>query len=149
MQKEELGVFLHVGLTVSDLDKTIEFYERYFGFKTLRRGTFSEDFIGALPQLYKQPEGTYADFAFVYSPDGCMLELFQFNTNEAGETICWNRPGYHHICLKVKSVQETYERMKAEGIEFYFPPRVKGEPQNNEFWTFLKDPDGNMVELQD
>ena len=30
---ERKSTFLHVGLTVSDIDRTIEFYQKYFGFE--------------------------------------------------------------------------------------------------------------------
>ena len=38
--------FLHVGMTVQDMDKTIEFYTKYFGFELEMKGVFSEEFIG-------------------------------------------------------------------------------------------------------
>ena len=141
--------FIHVGLTVSDIDKTIEFYEKYFGFELRRRGVFSEGFIGALPQFYRQKKGVYAENAFISSPNGIVLELFRFSDILPGEEAVWNKPSYHHICLKVPSVQKVYEELIKEGVEFCFPPRVKGDPKNNEYWVFLKDPDGNLIELQD
>jgi lactoylglutathione lyase len=142
----EKATFLHVGLTVSDIDKTVEFYQKYFGFELQFKGVFPPEFIGAVPQLYKQKEGAYSDFAFLKSADGFVLELFQFNTNEPAVEPVWNRPGYHHICLKVKDIFEIHKKMAADGVEFYFEPRPKG---NSGHWVFLKDPDGNMIELQD
>ena len=32
--------FLHVGMTVQDMDKTIEFYTKYFGFELEMKGVF-------------------------------------------------------------------------------------------------------------
>jgi len=141
--------FLHVGLTVSDLERTIEFYQKYFDFKVELRGVFPPEFIGAVPQLYRQKQGVYSDFAFLKSPDGVVLELFRFSSMEPAKPAVWNQPGYHHICLKVDSVHEAYKKMAADGVEFYFEPKFKGEPKNNEHWVFFKDPDGNLVELQD
>lgn len=143
----EKSSFLHVGLTVSDIDRTIEFYKKYFGFELEMKSIFPPDFIGAVPQLYRQKEGTYSHFAFLRSPDGVVLELFQFSTMEAAEQPVWNRPGYHHICLKVASVPETYKKMVADGVEFFFEPKIKIE--DGKHWVFFKDPDGNLVELQD
>ena len=68
---------------------------------------------------------------------------------EPAERPVWNRPGYHHICLKVDSVNETYEKMSADGVEFYFEPKIKEDSEEIAYWVFFKDPDGNMVELQD
>jgi len=141
--------FLHVGLTVSDMDRTIAFYEKYFGFAVQWRDVFPPAFIGAHPELYRQREGVYSDFAFLVSPDGIVLELFRFSEQLPAEPAVWNRPGYHHICLKVPSVPEIYGRMAADGVAFFFEPAYKGDPKNREHWVFLQDPDGNMIELQD
>ena len=140
--------FLHVGVTVADLDRTIAFYQKYFGFEVEIKSTFPAEFIGSVPQLYHQKEGVYSDFAFIKSPDGIVLELFQFSDMLPAVDPVWNRPGYHHICLKVENVPEKYKEMAADGVEFYFEPGYRGDPANNEYWVFLKDPDGNMIELQ-
>ena len=145
---KETSKFLHVGVTVADIDRTIRFYEKYFGFKATLRGTFGSEFIASVPQLYRQQDGVYSDFAFIESPDGIVLELFQFSRMQERETPVWNRPGYHHICLKVPNVPEKYREMAADGVEFYFEPGYRGDPADEEYWVFLKDPDGNMVELQ-
>mgnify|MGYP001123425073 CR=1 FL=1 len=146
MKKAEI---MHIGLTVSDIDKTIDFYQKHFGFELERKDVFPPEFIGAVPQLYRQKEGTYSDFAFLKSPNGIVLELFQFSTNEPAEEPVWNKPGYHHISIKVDDIHETYKKMSADGVEFFFEPKVKGDSEELAHWVFLKDPDGNMIELQD
>ncbi len=140
--------FLHVGITVADMDRTIDFYCRYFGFELEFKSTFPAEFIASVPQLYRQKEGVYSDFAFIHSPDGIVLELFQFSDLLEAKEPVWNIPGYHHICLKVENVWEKYREMSADGVEFYFEPGYRGDPKNEEYWVFLKDPDGNMIELQ-
>ena len=137
----------HIGITVTDIDKFSEFYCGYFGFKQIHRGTFPPEFIAAAPTLYRLGSGAYSDFAFLESPNGIALELFQFNNLLPAKQPVWNLPGYHHICLKVASVPEIYDVMTAAGVEFFFEPRPMGNSSSH--WIFLKDPDGNMVELQD
>ena len=145
----ENASLIHVGLTVSDIDRTIDFYKKFFGFTEEFRGVFSSEFIADAPTLYRQEEGVYSDFAFIKSPDGLVLELFQFSSNLKAEQPVWNIPGYHHIAFKVDSVVESYQWMVEEGVEFFFEPKFRGDPKDNLYWVFLKDPDGNMVELQD
>lgn len=142
--------FVHVGLTVSNIDATVDFYTKYFGFECVHKGVFNEKFIGNKPTLYRQPEGTYSDFAFLKSPDGIPLELFQFNTNLPAVDSIWNRPGYHHICLRVACCMDVYNAMAADGLAdnyFFVPDNM--DPEGKHHWVFLKDPDGNMIELQD
>ena len=112
-----------------------------------RSGVFLPEFIAAAPALYRQKEGVYSDFAFLVSDSGMALELFKFSELLPAESPIWNKPGYHHICLRVKSVPELYEIMAADGVEFYFEPRLRGNSETA-YWVFLKDPDGNMIELQ-
>lgn len=140
--------FAHVGLTVSDVDRTVAFYEKYFGFKVQFSGMFPDGFFDAKPTLYQLKPGAACKMAMIESPDGVALELFQFLEQTPAVPAKWNTPAYHHICLKVDDVNEKYREMKADGVEFFFEPDYKGEPENNEFWVFLKDPDGNMIELQ-
>ncbi len=140
---------IHVGMTVKDLDRTIAFYEKYFGFHTEMRGAFPADFFQEYSSLYGLKEGVYSDIAFLVSPNGIVLELFQFSEIEEAGAAPWTRTGYHHLCLMVESVPEIYKTMSSEGVEFYFPPAYRGDPKDNAYWTFFKDPDGNMVELQD
>ena len=140
--------FVHVGLTVSDVDRSVAFYEKYFGFEVKISGQFPDGFFDAKPSLYRLPQGATSKIAIIVSPDGVALELFQFQDQTPFVQSRWNTPGYHHICLKVEDVNAKYREMKADGVEFFFEPDYKGDPKNNEYWVFLKDPDGNMIELQ-
>ena len=142
--------FVHIGLTVADIDTTVAFYEKYFGFTLEKRIVFSPEFIAAKPTLYRQEPGVYSHMAMIKSPDGVCMELFQFVPEISAQETVWNRPGYHHICLLVKNLQETYEYMCAEGLKdsfFFEPDGMRGG--NEHHWVFLKDPDGNLIELQD
>ena len=145
---ESKSVFVHIGVTVTDIDVFADFYCKHFGFELLRRGVFSEEFIADTPELFDLKAGAYSDFAFLSSPNGVSLELFQFNELIDAEKPVWNRPGYHHICLRVESVPETYRELCKAGVEFYFEPKPMMR-NKDAYWAFLKDPDGNMVELQD
>lgn len=140
--------FVHVGITVADIDRSVEFYSKYFGFKVELSGQFPDSFFDAKPTLYRLKPGAGSKIALITSPDGFTIELFQFFDQTPFKAAQWNTPGYHHICLKVEDVNAKYREMKADGVEFYFEPDYKGDPENNEYWVFLKDPDGNMIELQ-
>ncbi|MFV0528946.1 MAG: VOC family protein [Lachnospiraceae bacterium] len=68
--------FLHVGITVSDMEQTIDFYSRYFGFTLGMKGIFEKEFIHSHYALYQLDEGAYSDFCFLESPNGFILEVF-------------------------------------------------------------------------
>ena len=142
--------FAHVGLTVKDISSTAAFYEKYFGFKITEQGAFPPGFFEAKPTLYKLQDGVLCNYAFITSPDGVTMELFEFDPQIPQEDAIWNMPGYHHICLYVADLQAVYEAMKADGLELnYFFEPDNMDPAGEHHWVFLRDPDGNMIELQD
>ncbi len=140
--------FIHAGLTVSDIERSVAFYQKYFGFVLEFSGTFPDGFFDAKPSLYRLKHGAGSKIAILKAENGAALELFEFFEQTPFETPSWNTPGYHHICIGVGDVNAKYREMAADGVEFFFEPDYKGDPANNEYWVFLKDPDGNMIELQ-
>ena len=141
--------FRHIGITVSDLDRIADFYCKYLGFSKQFGRTFDEEFISAAPALYRQPEGVFAKMQMIESQDGLVLELFQFSNTENNPTPLWNMTGIHHLAFLVENLPDLYELMKINGVEFFQEPRLRGDDTGDGYWTFFKDPDGNMVELWD
>ena len=143
--------FMHVGITVSDMDKMVDFYSKYFGMVKEREITFGADFISDSPLLYRQEEGVYSDMAMVElkAEPGVTLELFRFSNVEAGGTSEWHKTGYHHIAFQMDNMLEICEQLKADGIELFFEPKERGPKGSGVHWVFFKDPDGNMIELWD
>ena len=140
--------FLHVGLTVADFDRTAEFYEKYFGFKKTLDSRVNADFFTRYKDLYALPDGAEARFGFLEAGNGFVLEIFQFSPARDFAPAVWNTPGYHHICLHTDDILGLCARMKADGVEFFFAPEPRGSADSGKYWVFLKDPDGNMIELQ-
>lgn len=140
--------FLHVGLTVRDFDRTAAFYETYFGFTKTLDGRFGADFFQKHDCLYQLPEGTTARFGFLEAPNGFVLEIFQFTPQETSSAPLWNAPGYHHICMHTDDIFALCARLKADGVDFFFQPEPRGKADSGKYWVFFRDPDGNMIELQ-
>ena len=138
---------MHIGMTVTDIEKTVGFYCKYLGFRKAYGRRFDETFVADQPKLYRQPEGVFIDMQMIEGEDGTTIELFQFSNTEADGTAEWQKTGYHHISFKVPDLQALYETMLADGIEFFKPPSRADDFDGH--WLFLKDPDGNMVELWD
>ncbi|MGL6107792.1 VOC family protein, partial [Romboutsia sp.] len=61
------------------------------------------------------------------------------------ETALWNKTGITHLTLDVKNVPKYYEELKPQGVEFLCEPQYT----SGTCWVFLKDMDGNLVELID
>lgn len=116
---------LHVGLRVSDLERSLTFYAG-LGYEVL--GQVPETAFGSLTML-KLPRDEFVTLELVHSPDAAAVEP----------------GGFNHLVVQVDSMQETVAHLSAHGIEAE-PPSSPDDSE--EFWTaWLTDPDGYRIEL--
>jgi catechol 2,3-dioxygenase-like lactoylglutathione lyase family enzyme len=52
--------------------------------------------------------------------------------------------GAAHLCFAVSDLRDSYDELRADGVEFLSEPR---EDQFGTGWVYMRDPDGNTVEL--
>lgn len=133
-----------VGMTVESLTKSIEFYWGILRIPILEVMELPSYVIKELYGL----EDTKVKIALMRCGWGSFIELFEFTpANKKNERVDvqWNRPGMTHIALDVGNVKKAFESLKAKGVEFISEPMVI----NGTDVVFLKDPDGNLVELID
>lgn len=114
----------HAGVPVSDVRKAKSFY-KMLGFEEIERPT-----IKGIPGAW-------------YECNGTQVHLI----GQRNEMAAKNLPGVGmHIALQVEDLEEAkkaLKRRKIEFAEFTPPPSIGGGPV-----LFLKDPDGNAVELR-
>lgn len=115
----------HAGYVVSDMDKSIEFYEKKLGFEKIVE--------------FGSPERR---IVFLKICEGQSIELFSGGTDPLELTN--STIGFAHSCLVVENMKEYVEELKAKGVEF------KGEPmfRDDGSGSFrILDPDGNEFEM--
>ena len=134
----------HVGLTVSDFQRAVDWYGENFGFALIDVQEMPAEKLNSMKELYGLTDAS-VKFGFLRAPGGQVLEIFQFTPTAQTQPACWNKPGPTHFCLDVSNVPQWYNRLKAQGVQFCCQPQTTG---GND-WVFLKDPDGNLVELID
>ncbi|SDN19587.1 Catechol 2,3-dioxygenase [Halogranum gelatinilyticum] len=131
----------HVGLTVADLERMVEFYRDSFGLDVVNRFTVSGDAFATAVDV----AGASARFAHL-DADGVRIELVEYEPE--GETRTdpeLNQPGAAHLGLSVDDVDEFFASLP-EGVE------TLSEPQTTSTGTrilFVRDPEGNLVEVLD
>ena len=117
----------HVGLKVTDMDKTLDFYQR-LGLTLLRTsGPNADGLRSAVIQVGSQELNVFAHPAFVSSGTE-------------------NPVGIDHFCLTVEaaSVDDVIADLRQAGIE-----TVRGPVERRDGTAlFVHDPDGVRVELQ-
>jgi catechol 2,3-dioxygenase-like lactoylglutathione lyase family enzyme len=131
----------HTGITVSDLERSIGFYE-LFGFEVADRieeeGEEVERGVGV--------DGAKLTVAMLEGPGGARLELIQYlepaNSPAAHPN---NGIGAAHVCVQVDDVDTAVEELRARGVGFVTEPITHEEGAIR--WVYAKDPDGITAEL--
>lgn len=142
MRNHVLGI-AHVMIGVSDIDRSIDFYQR-FGFEVAMRIPIS----GAAFEKGSGIAGAQVEMALLSRPQ-FTLELLQAVPPEAvdvSDQSPW-AVGGHHICLDVDDLPGLYSQLRSEGIRFRGEPaEIEGHPIR---FVYMLDPDGITVELME
>lgn len=118
----------HTTITVSDLQRSLDFYTGLLGFRVDREMWIPESQLRIVFLKLGETE----------------LELFGVHETTGASISGENEViGYKHICLLVDSVDEEYARLAKAGVTFRIPP---ADVQSVRI-AFLKDPDGMDIEL--
>jgi len=116
---------LHVGLRVSRLARSLEFYSA-LGYLTI--GTIEDTPIGKLT-LLRLPDDEFAAIELVHDPGKGEVDL---------------GTGLNHLVVQVEAMDETLHALERAGID-HEPPIVDGDDGMQTCW--LTDPDGYRIEL--
>lgn len=128
----------HVGITVSDLNRAIDFYKNVLGLEVGERWEFESDAtLGSSMRLPRK-------VAFI-KVDDSRLELLDHaeRTKARPEGLPGTTVGIHHIAFAVDGIHDYASALQKKGIRFNTGPvDIKDLTV-----AFLEDPDGNMLEL--
>jgi lactoylglutathione lyase len=137
----------HVGFTVSDIERSIEFYRDLLGMTLYRRQQGTAEYLSRITGF----PGVRLEVALLKTPDGgALLELLQYVTHPAQPTDReTNRPGNGHVCFKVSDIQEACEELRRRGVRLISdePVKITGGVHQGAYAVYLRDPDGFTVEL--
>ena len=134
----------HLGVCVSDLDRSIAFYRDALGFRELSRlevtGAEAEQLLG-IEEVCLQ--------AVYLERDGTRIELLHFV--EPGETgapgpHAVNRLGLTHLSFRVSSLDEAIAAVEQRGGKALAGSRIDN-PRFHTSAVFVTDPDGLRIEL--
>ena len=113
----------HVCFTVSDLERSLEFYCGALGFAK------AFDFVDEQGRRHG---------AYVKAGERTFIELFQGEVGETGP-----KASFKHLCLEVDDMETTVDDLRGRGVEV--GEVSLGKDQSYQAW--LADPDGNRIEL--
>lgn len=139
------GVY-HTGFTVSDIERSIEFYRDALGMTLHRRQQGTAEYLSTITGF----EGVKLEVALLRTPDGSgMLELLQYVSHPAPPTAReTNRPGNAHLCFKVSNIHAACEELRRHGVRLVSEPaEITAGIHKGGFGVYLRDPDGFTLEL--
>jgi len=146
MTHDPMTMLHHVGLTVSDLDASVEFYCAVLGCAVRERSQSSGLEVDTLTGVAEAHIVT----ADLQLPRGEILELVQYLT-PAGVPLAQqrNQPGHTHIGFQVPDVDAAYDRLMTHGAVPTSRPVTINEPGSA--WDGVRalyacDPDGRTIE---
>ena len=133
-----MTVINHVGLCVTDLDRSKRFYEELFGFETARSLDVPDQPADRLLQI----EAPLGMAALYLRKDGFTLELMRFARagNPPSRQRPVNEPGLTHLSFSVDDVRVVAARAAELGGEVLEDTDVGAA-------LFVRDPDGQLIEL--
>lgn len=143
---------LHIGFTVADIERSVDWYGRVFGLELIHRqrsdNAYTRTLVG-VPQAVLE----VAQFALPAAPPPFsthMLELIQYVNGSAEKALRLdvNQPGTAHLGFVVTDIHTKYQQLLADGVNFVNPPvRVTEGANVGGFACYLRDPDDNVLEL--
>jgi catechol 2,3-dioxygenase-like lactoylglutathione lyase family enzyme len=136
----------HVGLTVTDLDRSVSFYAKAFGYTEVMRQEISAAYLGEIVGL----PGARVKMAHLRLHDEPhVLELFEYVTPSAAPPVLQpHHTGNAHLCFIVDDIASDHARLADQGATFISEPVAIDAGRNaGGISCYLRDPDGITLEL--
>ena len=136
----------HVGVTVTDLDRAVEFYTTTFDLDVVAEFAVGGDAFAEAVAV----EGASAEFVHL-DADGAVVELVAYDAavesddDSATDDPELNRSGATHVGLTADDVEAFYADL-ADDVETLSPPRTT---ESGTTVLFVRDPEGNLIEVLD
>ena len=122
--------YLHTMIRVMDLDKSIDFYTKFFNMQLIRKNDF--------------PGGKFSLAFLGYGPESnnTVLELtYNWEQTEAYD----KGNGWGHIAIGVEDIYNLCDDLENSGLEIIRKPGPM--KHGTTLIAFIKDPDGYSIEL--
>ena len=137
----------HVGVTVSDVDRSLGFWRDLLGLEVVGRGIVEWEHLDRLVAL----EGTRIEWCELALPGGGKVELSRYH-RPAGEALApgeENEPGRSHLSLLVDDLAAMLALLRAHGVAARSdePVEIPLGAYAGGRAAYVFDPDGVELEL--
>ncbi len=145
-----IGRVVHIGVTVTNLEKSMDFYENVLGLKLQGKMVMKGKETDALFNM----ENVEVKIAYYNGSDELLcppVELLEFS-NGVKAPCSLNQTSISEICFIVKDIDAVYNRLKSKGVEFLSEPQFfdfTKEGFSKSRAVYFKDNDGIILELME
>lgn len=139
----------HVAISTADLDRLADFYVNALGFEVVMETSWRDRetvdrMIGLRGSAARQ---------LMLKAGNAYVEMFEYESPTPRSALADRNPadhGYTHFCIDVVDIDAEYERLSGLGMTFHGPPPTSEElGQSRLRAIYGRDPDGNIIELQE
>lgn len=146
MAESRLSAVDHIGVSVSDLERSIAFWERLLAAPPRDRRVLEGPGLGTLVGY----PGVRIDSCWFDLPGGVALELLCYlGRSETPHEDGTARPGNVHVCLRVEEMAAAHAHAVDCGARPVSaqPVEVAAGPRAGTRVAYVRDPDGVTIEL--
>lgn len=143
--------FSHIGVTVPDLERAVEFYRKAFGWYVIMPPTEvveDDSAIGLMcKDVFGEGFGTFR-IAHLSTADKVGVELFEFrDTYRPDNNLDFRRSGIFHFSVQEPDIEAAVKRIVELGGRQRMPIREYYPGEKPYRMVYVEDPFGNVFEL--
>ena len=148
MRKFKVIAADHTGITVSNLERSLEFWQNVLGFEFSHRAHQTSEMASEITGV----AGAEIKLAVVKAPGGHKIELLEYLAPPDRKHVNL-RPcdvGSVHIALTVDKLDAILEKIAASGWKAAGKPQtLKTGPNAGKRVVYVRDPDGTTIEFME
>src|SRR5438477_3219316 len=137
----------HTGITVSHLERSLEFWQNVLGFEFSHRANQMSEMAGEITG----DAGAEIKLAVVKAPNGYKIELLEYLATADRKKNASLRPrdiGHVHVALTVENLEPLLQNIATSGWKAAGKPQtLKSGPNAGKRVIYVRDPDGTTIEF--
>ncbi|WKY43908.1 VOC family protein [Eubacteriaceae bacterium ES2] len=142
--------FNHLGISVADIDKAVEFYREVFGWKPL----FDPMQVKRMPPMTDFTDTIYGDdwgsfrMCSMATENGIDVELLEFEGNYSPKSsLEYRRLGVFHFGIATTDAKALLSKIEEHGGKQYSDYSTRQLAEGKRDIVFIEDPFGNVIEI--
>ena len=143
--------FSHIGLSVPDVDRAVDFYTKVLGCYLIMKPTEIVKDDSAIGQMCTDvfgPDWTSFRIAHLSTADKIGIELFEFPNNEAPENnLEYWKTGIFHFCIQDPDIEGMVQKIVENGGKQRMPIREYFPGEKPFKMVYCEDPFGGIIEV--